>query len=104
MNMTCEVSRHGTTANLIIKGNVYENEATILKQNFLTLPLNQVKEVIIDMGGVEFFGSSAVGKLLLLYKSVAEHKGTMRLVRTPDLIAKLFNELRIDTLFEVSRA
>ncbi len=104
MSMTCEISRHATTACLIIKGNVYESDAKILKQKFLSLPLGQIKEVVIDLGEVKYFGSSAIGKLLLFYKNLAAHNGVLRVTRTPDFMAQLFSDLRLDSLFEINRA
>lgn len=102
MAMICEVSRHGATACLTIKGTVYENDAKLLKQQFKGLPIEQLREVVIDLGGVSYFGSSGIGKLLLFYKNLAATNGTLRLTRTPDHLAQLFRDLRLDSLFEIN--
>ncbi len=102
MKMSCEVTRFGDTACLTLRGAIYENEAALLKNYFNSLPPCQVREVIIDLSGLTYIGSSGIGKFLLLYKALASCYGTMRLTGTPSFIAELLHSMRLGDLFEIS--
>ncbi|MFQ6757189.1 MAG: anti-sigma factor antagonist [Deltaproteobacteria bacterium] len=102
MTMTCETATQGETASLTLSGTIDEEGAATLKQQFNTLPHSQLKELVVDLAGVSRIGSSGIGKLLLFYKHMAAHGGTIRLTRVPQPIHDLFTELRLDTLFSMS--
>lgn len=102
MPMTCETTMQGETVFFTLSGTVDEEGAATLKQQFNTLHHSRVKELVIDMANVRYMGSSGIGKLLLFYKNMAGHKGTIRLVRVPQPLFDLFAELRLDTLFPIS--
>ncbi|MCX5865661.1 MAG: STAS domain-containing protein [Deltaproteobacteria bacterium] len=102
MPMTCETKLQGETAFLTLSGTINEEGAAILKQQFNTLPQNQIKELVINLASVSHIGSSGIGKLLLFYKNIAAQNGTVRLVMVPRPIHELFMELRLDTLFSMS--
>jgi len=87
-----------------VSGNIDEQGATILKGHFGKLNLESVKELVIDFGDVRHIGSSGIGKLLLIYKNLAAHGATMRIINVKDPIFELFQELKLDTLFSISRA
>lgn len=102
MKMDCQVSLLGATACLMVRGAVHEEEAEQLKRHFNSLPLCQVREVVLDLGELTYIGSSGIGKLLLLYKALARCEGTLRLVRTPLTIAELLKAMRLHELFEIN--
>lgn len=102
MPMTCETATQGETVSFTLSGTIDEEGAAALKQQFNTLPHTQIKELVIDLAGVSHIGSSGIGKLLLFYKNMAAHNGTLRLTRVPQPIHDLFTELRLDTLFSMS--
>ena len=102
MPMTCETATQGETVSFTLSGTIDEEGAAALKQQFNTLPHSQIKELVIDLAGVSHIGSSGIGKLLLFYKNMAAHNGTLRLTRVPQPIYDLFTELRLDTLFSMS--
>jgi len=102
MPMTCETTTQGETVFFTLSGTIDEKGAAALKEQFNTLTHSQIKELVIDLAEVSHIGSSGIGKLLLFYKNIAAHKGTIRLVRVPQPIHDLFTELRLDTLFSMS--
>jgi anti-sigma B factor antagonist len=102
MAMTCDTTMQEETVFMTLSGTIDEEAAADLKQRFTTLQNSRIKELVIDMGGVSYIGSSGIGKLLLFYKRMAAQHGTVRLVRVPRLIHELFTELRLDTLFSMS--
>ncbi len=103
MRMRCEASYSNEAIRLSLQGEIYEKEAEALKQYFKSIHLCHFREVVLDLGDLAYIGCAGIGKLLLLYKVVNACNGTMRLVRTPELIAELFSSMQLDTLFQVSR-
>lgn len=102
MPMTCETTTQGETVFFTLAGTIDEEGAAALKQQFNTLPHSRIKELVIDLAGVGYIGSSGIGKLLLFYKNMAAHNGAIRLIRVPQPIYDLFTELRLNTLFSMS--
>jgi anti-sigma B factor antagonist len=102
MSMTCKTSAQGESVFFTLSGTIDEEGAAALKQQFNTIQYSRIRELVIDLADVGYSGSSGIGKLLLCYKNMAAHKGTIRLVRMPRPIHDLFKELRLDTLFAMS--
>jgi len=102
MPMTCKTSTQGETVFFTLSGNIDEEGAAALKQQLNAIPYSRTGELVIDLADVGYIGSSGIGKLLLCYKNMATHKGTIRLIRMPRPIHDLFKELRLDTLFVMS--
>ena len=102
--MECDIQRQGDTIRFLLKGRVDEAGAELLKQRFNQLQLSQVRELAIDMAGCGYIGSSGIGKLLLFYKHLAAHNGTLRLANVPETICELLRELKLDTLFTITPA
>ncbi len=102
--MECQVSQQGDTVLFRLSGKVDEQGAELLKQHFKALSLHKVRHLTIDMAECSYMGSSGIGKLLLFYKHLAGHDGTLALIEVPGAIAQLFRELKLDTLFTISPA
>lgn len=101
--MQIEVSQNGDKIRFSLQGILDEKGAEELKGRFGQLQLDSIKEVEIDCGRVEHIGSSGIGKLLLLYKKLASKGGSMRVVNLPGPLYELFIELKMDSLFPVTR-
>lgn len=87
-----------------IAGNIDERGAEEMKRRFLDLDLAALKEVVLDFSGVTFIGSSGIGKLLLLYKSLAPHGGTVRIDNMSKDIYTMFKVVKLDKIFQISLA
>lgn len=96
------VERDGQTS-CRIKGLIDEKAAEELKEVFTGLNLALVKEVILDCRGMDYIGSSGIGKILLLYKHLAENGGRLSVINLKDDIYELFVELKLHTVFSVQR-
>ena len=84
-----------------INGKIDERGAEELKACFLRLNLSSVKNVIFDFAEVQHIGSAGIGKLLLFYKELSLMGGNIIIENTPETIAGLFKELKLDTIFKV---
>lgn len=102
--MECDTHQHGDTVRFLLKGKVDESGAELLNQRFNQLQLSQVRELAIDMTACSYIGSSGIGKLLLFYKHLASHDGTLRLENVPPATCELLRELKLDTLFAITPA
>ena len=83
-----------------IMGDIDEKGAEILKEKLLEM--NQLKVVEINFGNVGYIGSSGIGKLLLFYKNLSYHGGTMSVTHLQPDIFRLFKELKLDTIFSIT--
>ncbi len=101
MNITIE--NQDDRSLITISGNIDEAGAEDMKKVFTTLDLTKIKLVVVDLSGVETMGSSAIGKLLLFYKHLAENQGKLRIEKLSAQLYELFGELKLDTLFAISR-
>lgn len=75
-----------------------------LKNSFQGLNLSFVKEVVLDFGKVNHIGSAGIGKLLLLYKDLATAGGNIRIENLPGALSELFRELKLHTIFTITKA
>ncbi len=100
--MEIRVEHHGEEAGIKVIGNIDEAGAEEMKKSFASLDPGKVREVVVDLGGVEAMGSSAIGKLLLFYKNLAVNNGRLRVVGLAPHLYELFCELKLDTLFSIS--
>lgn len=101
--MQIEASQNEDKVHITLEGVVDEKGAEELKARINQLPLAGIREVEIDCGKVKHIGSSGIGKLLLLYKNLASHGGSMRVVNLSGPLFELFSELKMDTLFTITR-
>ncbi len=92
----------GDKAVIQVSGELGEKAAEDLKAQFTELLAKKMSEVVVDLYGVDFMGSSAIGKILLFYKNLAVTGGTIRVINLSEHILELFNELKLNTLFVVS--
>ncbi|MFU8818367.1 MAG: STAS domain-containing protein [Desulfurivibrio sp.] len=101
--MQIETSQNEDKVRISLQGILDEKGAEELKSCFKQLILATVNEVEIDCGRVQHVGSSGIGKMLLLYKALASQGSKLAVVNLPGPIYELFLELKMDTLFTVTR-
>ncbi|ADH84949.1 STAS domain-containing protein [Desulfurivibrio alkaliphilus] len=101
--MQIEASQNDNKVRISLEGVVDEKGAEELKKTIKQLPLASVREVEIDCSRVKHIGSSGIGKLLLLYKHLASNGGQLRVTNLTGPLFELFTELKMDTLFTITR-
>lgn len=101
--MQIETSQLEHKVRIKLQGILDEKGAEALKSSINQLRLDTVKEVEIDYSQVQHVGSSGIGKMLLLYKHLASQGGKMTVSNLPGPIFELFIELKMDTLFTITR-
>lgn len=101
--MHIETSQHDRTVRLSLQGILDEKGAEALKGAINQLRLDGISEVEIDCSKVQHIGSSGIGKMLLLYKHLTSKGGKMSVLNLPGPLFELFTELKMDTLFTITR-
>ena len=102
--MNCHVTQKGDCARFQISGGIDEHGAEDLKSKFNELSMDSIKEVIFDFSRVDHIGSAGIGKLLLFYKNLAINGGKLRIINPSDTINELFNVLKLNAIFAISRS
>lgn len=91
------------TVRFTVSGKVDERGAAQLKTRFLDVCQGgSVTHAVFDFNGVAYIGSAGIGKLLLFYKELAAKGGTLQVVNTPQSVATLLRELKLDTILTIS--
>jgi anti-anti-sigma factor len=100
--MEIDVTTNNRTVKLIIKGNIDEQGADVLKQNFMNLNKSLIDHVVIDMKNVNHIGSAGIGKLLLFYKDFAIKGGKITVDNVSRSLYDLFKMVKLDTLMKIN--
>lgn len=101
--MEISVNVSGDAARLVVAGEIDESGAEEMKRRFGDIDLGKAKTVAFDFNQVSHIGSAGLGKLLLFYKAVAFAGGTMSVERVPPGIWELLQQLKLDTIFTVTK-
>ena len=101
--MELNVKQDGELVQFEIRGDINEKGAETLKTRFQELDVSKLKEVSFDFGGVTHIGSAGIGKLLLFYKDLALNGGKIKIINASEAIHELFNVLKLDTIFTISK-
>ncbi len=100
--MEVNVTTEGQKARITVSGNIDERGAEELKRRFLDLDIPKIKDVVLDFSEVTFVGSAGIGKLLLLYKNLAPHGGSIRIENMSKDIYTMFKVVKLDKVFDIS--
>lgn len=102
--MNVEVQQMGAVVNLRVQGEVDEEGAEMLKQQFRRLAVSQLTAVNLDFSGVKHIGSAGIGKLLVFYKDLAIHGGKLTVANLSDELFQLFTEMKLNSVFSITKA
>lgn len=102
--MDINLSKEGDSAVFYLAGSVDEKGAEQMKEEFTKFSPGNIKTVKIDFKNVSYIGSSGIGKLLLFYKNMGVRSVKLEVVGVSSLIYDLFAELKLDTIFPISKA
>jgi anti-sigma B factor antagonist len=72
-----------------------------LKGEFLVLCKPQLKELIIDLSGVDFCDSSGLSALLIAERKMREHGGAVKLVGVHKKVLTLIKISHLDRAFQI---
>ena len=99
--MKINVKNQDNKTIIFISGNIDIPASEELKKLFTDIVDTGVKEVEVDFTGVEFIGSSGLGKLLMFYKNLSSKGGTVKIVNMNEDIKVLFKAIKLDKIFGI---
>jgi len=101
--MELSVDKNQTEVTFKINGEIDEQGAEVLKENFINLNKSNLKTLTLDLKKVTHIGSAGIGKLLLFYKDIAISGGELRIINVSDTIYSLFLTLKLDSVFKIEK-
>lgn len=102
--MEISVHREADLVRVEVGGVIDERGAEDIKRCFGELKGSSFKEVVFDFKKVKHIGSAGIGKLLLFYKDLAIRGGNIRIENASQTVYDLLKVLKLDTLFQISKA
>ena len=102
--MEMSVNQQDDKVTISITGSIDERGAEEMKRLFLDMEISTLKEVLLDFSGVTFIGSAGIGKLLLLYKNLVVHGGTITIEKMSKDIYTMFKVVKLDKIFNLQAA
>jgi len=100
--MNIKITKEADKTVVYLSGSIDIPGAENLKKTLAEiLDDESVTDVSIDFEGVNFIGSSGIGKLLLFYKNFTSKGGKVRIVNLNKEITALFKAIKLDKLFNI---
>ncbi len=100
--MNIKITNEAEKTIVHLSGSIDIPGAESLKKSLTQILENEeVTDVSIDFEGVNFIGSSGIGKLLLFYKNFTSRGGKVRIVSLNKEITALFKAIKLDKLFNI---
>jgi anti-sigma B factor antagonist len=102
-DMDLTIMQNGDQVRFEVRGDIDEPGAENLKRRFREVNICAVKEAVFDFKAVTHIGSAGIGKLLLFYKDMALNGGKIRIENVSETVWELFNVLKLNTIFAISK-
>ena len=101
--MTISIVNESGKIIIMVDGSIDEKGAEEMKTNFVQLQTAPPPYVVLNMSGVSKIGSSGIGKILLFYKNLAIKNSQLEIIGLSPMLFELFHELKLDSLFPISK-
>ena len=99
--MTIKETMEDQIAILSLKGDlVSEEDTTKFKEKIHSLVGDEVKKIVIDLGGVNFINSSGLGTLIAALTTVRNAGGNLCLARIGEKVQNLFVITQLVKVFD----
>jgi len=99
--MNIKVDSKGETTTVYVSGRIDIPGAERLKRTLDQIAENNPKKVVLDFGGVDFIGSSGIGKLLTFGQGLTARGGRAQIVNLNKEIKAVFASAKLDKLFNI---
>ena len=80
---------------------VVASMAEEFKKNLLDLIKNGIKELAIDLSGVEVVDSVGLGVMIATHNTLSKSGGKLKVINASEDICRLFQTMRLDQHFEI---
>jgi len=83
---------------------VYQDVVSLFKEQVLELLDQGHNKIVFDLSMVEVMNSSGLGILILLQDRLDKQKGSLILTGLNPIMEQLFNQMKLETLFKVTKS
>jgi anti-anti-sigma factor len=95
-----KVSDRGNVRWLLFEGELDQSDVLKLKGTFDAAVQGSAGDIVVDLGGVTFFGTLGIG-LITSTQDELDGKGrTLRLANVPEFIERTLRMMNLDAMFE----
>lgn len=84
-----------------VSGRLDISVAEDIEKRLMDILSGGVNKLIIDLGDVEYFSSSAMRVLIAVKRIIDREKGILRLCRTSSMVDKIMSALELIRVFEI---
>jgi anti-anti-sigma factor len=99
--MEIEVVEKGESTTVILKGDIFVEQAEELRDVFDFIAAKSPREVVIDTAELKSITSSGIGKIVLLYKGLQRKGGRIKIINVNDTIMQIFKIVKLDKFVEL---
>jgi anti-anti-sigma factor len=99
--MSFSLQRRGTTASILVEGQLILTDRQALKQAVLEELERGARTFVLDFAQTGYVDSAGLGVLASLTRTVRERGGAFRLTRLNSDLRTLFTLTKLDTLFQI---
>lgn len=97
--MEYRYTRQGGLARMALTGRIEAQDTPRLKESFLRLESEGLRQAELDFAEVAYIGSAGLAVLVHMHKVLSARGGEVRIVNCPANIASLLKSLKLDRLF-----
>jgi anti-sigma B factor antagonist len=98
VDLAIDVATQGAHTVLVLAGDIDIHTAPAIRERLVALQVDGSKAVVVDLAGVNFLDSSALGALVAAHRNLEQVGGTLKLAAARPHVLKVF---RITRLSEV---
>ena len=103
MNMTTNIRKLGGVTIVDISGRIELGEESAALRDLVRDLLNKgQKQILFNLGGVNYIDSAGLGHLVSAFTSVRNHGGELKLLNLSNNIRNLMQITRLYTVFEIT--
>ncbi|HEY0252038.1 MAG TPA: STAS domain-containing protein [Kofleriaceae bacterium] len=96
-----DITRDDHETTVVVRGSLDINTAPQLAEEIDKIVASKVKQVTVDLSGLDLIDSSGVAALVKLYKGVRGTGGAVTMKGTRDQPLAIFKLLRMDKVFNL---
>ena len=98
--MKISIRKSGNKGYADISGSMYVEDALELRERLLGLLDEGVKEIFVDMSGLEYIDSAGLGMLIGINKKCLQRGGRLTVGELKGMVGEIFKLTRMDLVFE----
>ena len=100
-SLTVGVDTVEGVAVVTLSGSADAAEAQTLQEALVALAVGETPVIVVDLGGVDFIGSSGLSALVVTHREARGHGGQVRLVNPKPVVREVLETTRLTEVFPI---